>query len=401
MSRSAVVIGAGPYGLSVAAHLRGQGVPVRVFGDVMSSWRHQMATGMCLKSTPSASSLSAPGAGYSLADFSVATGHRPMTDAQIVSAALFIQYGEWFQRQLVPDVEPLMIRRLERAGRHGFGLSLSDGSELTASTVVVASGLNGFAHVPPELAAAAGPSGPGPDSLVSHSSQHRDLSVLAGREVAVVGAGQSALESAALLHECGANVQVLVRGTARWGLPPKPHRGGVLGALPEPNSPLGPTWRIYPFSHAPFMFRYLPAETRIRLVRQVLGPLGAYWLRDRVDGKLPVHEGHRVTSARATDRKVELTVASAAGTQRLQVDHVLAATGYHVDLDRVDYLDPALRGELRRTGGWPHLGAAFESSVPGLFFTGMTAAATFGPVMRFVCGAGFAARRISAAVAAR
>jgi FAD-dependent urate hydroxylase len=401
MTQSAVVIGAGPYGLSVAAHLRGRGVPVRVFGDVMSAWRHQMATGMCLKSTPDASSLSAPSPGYSLDDFSRATGHRPLTNDKIVSAALFIQYGEWFQRQAVPGVEPLMVRRLERAGRHGFGLSLSDGSELSASTVVMASGLNGFAHVPAELAAAAGPGGPAPDGLISHSSQHRDLSVLAGREVAVVGAGQSALESAALLRECGAGVRVLVRGTARWGLPPKPHRSGVLGALPEPNSPLGPTWRIYPFSHAPFMFRYLPASTRLRLVREVLGPLGAWWLRDRVDGKLPVLEGHRVTSTRAADGKVELTVSSAAGPQRLQVDHVLAATGYRVDLDRVDYLAPALRGELRRTGGFPHLGAAFESSVPGLFCTGMTAAATFGPVMRFVCGAGFAARRISAAVAAR
>ena len=401
MSRSAVVIGAGPYGLSVAAHLRGRGVPVRVFGDVMSSWRHDMATGMCLKSTPDASSLSAPTAGYSLADFSRAAGRRPMTDDQVMSAALFIQYGEWFQRQVVPDVEPLMVRRLERAGRHGFALTLSDGSELTASAVVAASGLKSFAHVPPELAAAAGPGGPAAAGLVSHSSQHRDLSVLAGREVAVVGAGQSALESAALLHECGAGVRVLVRGTARWGLPPKPHRSGVLGALPEPRSPLGPTWRIYPFSHAPFMFRYLPAETRIRLVRQVLGPLGAWWLRDRVDGKLPVLEGHRVTSARAADGKVELSVMSAAGSTELQVDHVLAATGYRVDLNRVDYLDTALRGELRQVGGWPHLGAAFESTVPGLFFTGMTAAATFGPVMRFVCGAGFAARRISAAVAGR
>jgi len=401
MSRSAVVIGAGPYGLSVAAHLRGKGVPVRVFGDVMSSWRLNMPTGMCLKSTPSASSLSSPAPGHTLADFCKASGIAPLTGTQIVPGELFVRYGEWFQQQAVPEVEPLMVQRLARTGSRGFELSLSDGSELTTDAVVMASGLNGFAYVPPELASAAGPDGPRPDGLVSHSSQHRDLSVFAGREVAVVGAGQSALESAALLHERGANVRVLVRGTTRWGSPPEPPRAGLLGALPEPNSPLGPTWRIYPFSHAPFMFRYLPADTRIRLVRQVLGPLGAWWLRDRVDGVLPVMDGHRVTSARADGGKVVLTVKSAAGSDELPVDHVLAATGYRVDLERLGFLDPALRNQVSRVVGWPHLSGSYESSVPGLYFTSLAAAETFGPVMRFVCGAGFAARRISASVAAR
>jgi lysine/ornithine N-monooxygenase len=398
MSKSAVVIGAGPYGLSVAAHLRGRGVPVRVFGDVMSSWRLNMPTGMCLKSAPDASSLSSPAPGHTLADFCQASGIRPLTGTEIVPADLFIRYGQWFQRQAVPDVEPLRVTRVARGRGRGFELNLSDGSDLAADAVVMASGLNGFAYVPPELASAAGPDGPSPDGLVSHSSQQRDLSVFAGQEVAVVGAGQSALESAALLHESGASVQVLVRGAARWGSPPKPSRTGLLSALPEPNSPLGPTWRIYPFSHAPFMFRYLPTDTRIRLVRQVLGPLGAWWLRDRVDGKLPVLDGHRVTSARADGGKVALSVTSAAGSRELQVDHVLAATGYRVDLDRLDFMDPALRDNVRRVHGWPHLTSSFESSVPGLFFTSLAAAETFGPVMRFVCGAGFAARRISAAV---
>jgi thioredoxin reductase len=360
-----------------------------------------MPAGMCLKSTPAASNLSAPVPGYTLADYCEAGGIRPLTGTQIVTADLFISYGEWFQRRLVPDVEPQRVERLARAANgRGFILNLSDGSELAASGVVIASGVNGFAYTPPELALAAGPGGPSATGLVSHSSQHSDLSVFAGRDVAVIGAGQSALESAALLHESGAHVQVLVRGAVRWGLPPKPPKTGLAGLLPEPNSPLGPTWRIYPFSHAPQMFRYLPADTRLRLVRQVLGPLGAWWLRDRVDGSLPVHEGHRVTSARGDAGKLALTVSTPDGPRELHVDHALAATGYRVDLARVDYLDPALRGELRQVYGWPHLTGSFESSVPGLFFTGQAAAETFGPVMRFACGSKFAAHRISAAVAA-
>ena len=400
MTAPAVVIGAGPYGLSVAAHLRARGVPVRVFGEVMSSWRLHMPRGMCLKSTPSASSLSTPLPGYELADFCKARGIPPLTGTQVVPIELFVNYGEWFQQQLVPDVENLQVRRLERMGR-GFRLELSDGAELLTDVVVMASGLNGFAHVPSELAAAAGQRGLGPEGLVSHSSQHRDLSGFAGREVTVIGAGQSALESAALLHEIGASVQLLARGQVRWGFPPKPPRDGLLGMLPEPNSPLGPTWRIYPFSHAPFMFRYLSADARIKLVRRVLGPLGAYWLRERVEGQLPVLEGHRVTAARSDGDKIALTVASSAGTKDLSVDHVFAATGYRVDLRRLEFLAPDLRDQVRCVAGWPHLTSSFESSVPGLFFTSLTAAETFGPVMRFVCGAGFTARRISGAVAAR
>ena len=400
MTGPAVIIGAGPYGLSAAAHLRARGVPVRVFGEVMASWRRNMPAGMFLKSTPAASNLAAPAPGYGLADFCAATGRQPLTGTQIVPRELFIRYGEWFQRQLVPDVEALRVCRLEQA-EGGFRLMLSDGQEVAAGSVVLASGLNGFAHVPPELAAAAAPLGLSPDGLVSHSSQHHDLSVFAGREVAVIGAGQSALESAALLNESGASVRVLVRGQPRFGLPPKPPRTGLAGMLPEPNSPLGPTWRIYPFSHAPFMFRYLPAETRLMLGRRVLGPLGAWWLRERVDGKLPVLPGHRVTGARAEGGKIVLTMASGAGRRELAVDHVIAATGYRVDLGRLGFLAPELRDQVRCVAGWPHLTGSFESSVAGLFFVSLTAAETFGPVMRFVCGAGFAARRVTRAVAAR
>lgn len=398
-AKPTVVIGAGPYGLSVAAHLRSRGVPVRVFGDVMSSWRRHMPVGMCLKSAPDASDLSAPTPGYGLADFSAASGTQPLTGHQIVPIEMFVRYGQWFQQQLLPDVESEQVNHLDHAAGR-FHLTLSSGEELETGTVVMASGLNGFAHVPAELAAVA-PDGPAPDGLVSHTSQHRDLTRFRGREIAVIGAGQSALESGALLHEAGAGVRVLVRSQARWGLPPKEPRSGVLSLLPEPNSPLGPTWRIYPFSHATGLFPYLPADTRLKLVKRVLGPLGAWWLEDRVVGKVPVLDGHRVVRARREGDKVLLTVASAGQTHDLAVDHVLAATGYRVDLSRLDFLSPELCGKVRCLADWPDLSTSFESSVSGLYFTSLTAAATFGPVMRFVCGTTFTARRVSAAVAAK
>ncbi len=395
-----MVIGAGPYGLSVAAHLRARGVPVRVFGEVMTSWRDHMPAGMFLKSTPVASSISAPMAGFTVAAFCARSGLPPLGEDEPLPVELFIRYGQWFADQLVPGIEPRQVRRLEH-NRRGFQLTLDDGEEFETDTVVMAGGVIDFAYLPAELAAAV-PAGPSPAAAVSHSSQHHDLSRFAGRDVAVIGAGQSALESAALLHEAGAKVQVLARGQARFGSPPKAPARGPMRLLPRPHSPLGPTWRIYPFSHAAGLFRHLPAQTRLKLVKRVLGPLGAWWLRDRVEGRIPVRHGLRIRQARQDGSKVLLTLDSAAGQPtELEVDHVLAATGYRVDLEKLGFLGPDLRASIQMLAGFPCLSSSSESSVPGLFFAGLMAAGTFGPVMRFVCGTPFVARRISAAVASR
>jgi thioredoxin reductase len=397
-SRPAVVIGAGPYGLAVAAHLRASGVPVRVFGEVMTTWCDHMPAGMFLKSAPFASSISAPVPGFTLAAFCARSGLPALGEDEPVPIDLFIRYGRWFAEQLVPGIEPRQVRRLER-GPRGFELTLDDGEELATDTVVMANGVVDFAYVPGELADGM-PKGPA--NPVSHSSQHDDLSKFAGQDVAVIGAGQSALESAALLHEAGAKVQVLTRRQARFGSPPKPAARGLGRLLPRPHSPLGPTWRIYPFSHAAGMFRYLPSRTRLKLVKRVLGPLGAWWLRDRVEGLIPVRHGLRIRQVRHDGSKVLLSLEPAAGQPtEVEVDHVIAGTGYKVALDKLGFLRPDPRDRIRTLAGFPSLTPYFESSVPGLFFAGLMAAGTFGPVMRFVCGTPIAARRITAAVAAR
>jgi len=395
----AVVIGAGPYGLSVAAHLRGSGVPTRTFGDVMTSWRNHMPVGMLLKSTPNASSMSAPRPGCTLHDFCRISGLPHLAEEEQVSCDLFIRYGQWFQQQLVPDVESAQVCELARSGGQ-FHIKLDSGEELETATVVIASGLISFPYLPPEFAAAV-PDGPSPDAILSHSSQHHDLTGFAGRRVAVIGAGQSALEGAALLHEAGASVHVLAREKARFGDPPKPVPAGGLH-LPQPNSPLGPSWGLYPFSHAAACYRFLPENVRLSLVKKVLGPLGAWWLKDRVAGQFPVTDECRVTQIRDDGGKALLTVAGQDGTRTTQeFDHVIAATGYRVELDRITYLSPEVRARLRSVAGSPRLSPTLESSVPGLYFAGMAAAATFGPLMRFVCGTAFAAPRVSAAAARR
>ncbi|WP_457027897.1 NAD(P)-binding domain-containing protein [Kitasatospora sp. P5_F3] len=391
------VIGAGPYGLAAAAHLRGRRVPLRVFGEPMESWRSRMPAGMYLKSTPSASSISDPAELHRLDDFRAFDGRVTGGDLYPVPIGEFIRYGLWFQERCVPALERTAVQRID-ARRTGFRIELADGEEFTSRQVVMATGLGAFPHLPRELTPLA------EAGLVSHSSEHRDLTRFAGRRVVVLGAGQSALESAALLHEAGAEPTVVARtDTLLFGTPPENDHSGdrsLTVRLVKPGSPLGPGWSLFAFSRAPAVFRHLPDRTRLHLVRTVLGPSGAWWLRDRVEGRVRLLTGHRLGSVQESAGQVRLSLhRPGGGTELLDADHVLAATGYRVDVDRLGLLGPELRRGLRRIEGAPRLDETFQSSVPGLYFTGLASAATFGPLMRFVCGTGFASQRICAAVA--
>ncbi|MFF2042095.1 FAD-dependent oxidoreductase [Kitasatospora sp. NPDC058170] len=389
------VVGAGPYGLATAAHLKARGADQRVFGEPMDGWRSHMPAGMFLKSTPRASTIAEPAARHRLADFRTWRGLAPIDDRYPVPIAEFIDYGDWFQQSCVPEVERSAVQHI--GYDHGvFRLRLDTGEEVASRAAVVATGLRPFAHVPVELAAVR------EAGLVSHPADHADLGVFAGRRVAVIGAGQSALESAALLHEAGAQTTLLARtdrllfgSTPETGLPgerPLPTRAR------HPGSDLGPGWNLLGYSRAPWAFRHLPDSVRAQRVRTVLGPAGAWWLQERVEGPgVLLLTGHTVESAREHGGSVRLRMRGRTG--ELEVDHVLAATGYRVDVERLDLLDPGLRRAVRTAQGAPRLSGGFESSVPGLYFTGLSAANTFGPLLRFVCGTGFAARRISAALA--
>jgi cation diffusion facilitator CzcD-associated flavoprotein CzcO len=368
----------------------------------METWRQQMPLGMHLKSTPFASSIAAPRPGSTLADFCAATGSEPFAGHRPVPIESFIRYGLWFKDRHVPEVEPLKVMHVARHGGE-FAVALDNGDQFVSSAVVVATGIGNTAHLPTQLAALQSGSSPrsGP---VSHSSDHRDLSGFAGRRVAVLGAGQSALEGAALLQESGASAELFVRGSrVRFGGSPADVSRQGRGTLLKPESVLGPGWSLTAFSRLPSAFRLLPPRLRLRLVATILGPSGAWWLRERVDGRVDIHLDHRLERAVPEGDAIALTFATATVERRTAgFDHVIAATGFRVDVDALQWLSPDLRRGIARTDGtWPALGGWFDCSVPGLYFTGLAAAATYGPLMRFVCGTGFAARRLSAAVAQR
>jgi thioredoxin reductase len=139
---------------------------------------------------------------------------------------------------------------------------------------------------------------------------------------------------------------------------------------------------------------------RVHRARTALGPAAAWWLRDRVERKFPLHLGHSLRWADSDGDRVRLGSLCAGEEAEFSADHVISATGYSPDLRRLPFLEARLRPELTTVDRTPRVGRDFQSSIPGLFFVGAVVAPTFGPVMRFVCGADFAVRRIASRLAA-
>jgi FAD-dependent urate hydroxylase len=381
------IVGAGPYGLSVAAHLQDHGVDHRIFGSPMNTWTRHMPDGMVLRSEGFASNLSDRHGELTLARYCSdhAIDHEYPTPVPI---ELFRAYSEWFIERSKVSVEDLQVQNIVR-DNGGFALELPTGETVKASKLVMAIGVTHFVHVAPELAGL-------PHEVCTHPSEHDRLDGFAGKDVTIIGIGQSALETAALLHENGARVRVVGRKTSiQWnGIPPALDRP-VVERAQMPLGGLSAGWKPWLFEHAPFAFRGLPLDQRVRLGTTTFGPAGAWWLRERVEGRMPVLLGRRITAVSATPNGALLEFDGPEGHEVFETDHVIAATGYKADLDSLTFVDAGLRSELRRSGRSPLLGRHFESSVPGLHFVGMTAATSFGPVVRFVLGTKYAAHSVA------
>jgi lysine/ornithine N-monooxygenase len=381
------ILGAGPYGLAAAAHLHAaNGLEIRVFGDPMSFWHEQMPRGMVLRSPYVASNIADPERSLTL------DGYQEQTRRQLpkpVALEQFVDYGRWFQAQTVPGPHQDR-RRVERIARNGsFRLDLVDGDSVSAGRVIVAAGIMPFAWTPPAFRNL-------PPELASHSSVHRDLSRFRGRRVLVIGGGQSALESAALLHELGAEVEVLVRAGRIYFLRRAHgilHQLGPLTRALFAPAEVGPAG-ISRLVSTPDLYRRLPRSVQDRFSVRSLRPAGAAWLQSRLEG-VPMTFNAAVTAAREENGQVELTLADAS-TRR--ADHVLLATGYRVDIAGYRFLPSELLQGISRVGGYPRLRRGFESSVPGLHFLGAPSAWSFGPLMRFVAGTEFAAPALTRAV---
>ncbi len=384
-----VIVGAGPYGLSIAAHLEARGLSSRVFGPPMEVWREHMPKGMLLKSDGFASNLSDPDASFTLKHFCEARG-IPYDDTRVpVAIETFVDYALAFQKKLVPQLDSRPVAQVKRVNGH-FAVQLKDDEEVAANRVVIAVGISHFAYIPESLSGL-------PAELISHSSTHHDCSIFRGRKVTIIGAGASAIDLAALMHECGADVTVVARSSAiKFHNMPGAKPRSFWQRMRNPSSGLGPGWKSRFYTDAPDLFRHFPEKQRLRIVREHLGPAPGWPMRQRVVGKVPMQLGREIVQAQAANGGVRLTLSTRDGRlEEHETQHVVAATGYRPDLRRLSFLEETLRGQIHTTANAPELSSNFQSSVPGIYFVGIAAANNFGPMMRFAYGSDFTAHRIS------
>ncbi len=392
-STTAVIVGAGPYGLSVAAHLAEAGVPFRIFGRPMQSWSTQMPRGMHLRSNGATSNLSPGSKSFTLTDFCLETGRPAPHDGTAIALEHFAAYGEEFARRFVPQLEQEQIRSIDRTGREAgpFRVTAASGEGFFAGQVVIATGLSHMQHVPAALRHL-------PSSRVTHPAAHRDYSQFTGRDVTVLGSGASALNAAVLLHEAGAQVTLVARARRLHVDSPevlnhhaktKPHdshglRAGVFVKLTEA---------------APDLYRALPKPLQRLWERDGKTRSGDSALHGRVKGFTTLL-GCRLHAVEAADggcERLRLTLTDSHGQPRQHLtSHLIAATGYRFDKDRLGMLSQSMREQIRvNRAGAPKLNHGFESSVPGLRFVGPLAAPSFGSTLGALAGIRFAATRVT------
>ena len=386
------IIGAGPYGLSAAAHLGTvKGLEVLVFGVPMSFWERNMPVGMFLRSNWTATQIADPNHSLTLEGYQAANGNHL---SHPVPLDRFIQYGLWYQRQAVPNLDRRKVVRL-KSDPKGFRVILESGEEVNSRRVVVATGIHSFAWRPPEFQGL-------PSTLASHTSEHCDLRRFAGKQVLVLGGGQSALESGALLQEGGAEVEIVARARRihwlqGWTSKTLHHRlGKFTSRLLYAPTDVGPAG-ISQLMARPDLLRQLPRRVQDRLWKRSVRPAGARWLVDRLQN-VPIRLGRSVVSVAPVGEQLKVRLDD--GCERT-VHHVLLGTGYRVDVSGYDFLAPELVQSMRRVNGYPCLKEGLETSVQGLHFLGAPAAWSFGPLMQFVSGTHYASRSLVRFIAGR
>jgi FAD-dependent urate hydroxylase len=375
------IIGAGPYGLSAGVHVRSKGLSARVFGEPMSFWADKMPEGMLLRSPRVASNLSDPDGAFTLDAYEAASKREPCAPVPLDT---FVEYGRWFRHQLGSDLDQRSVLRVDR-DHLGFRLTLQDGEEIRSKSVVIAAGIGPFKKKPAVFQNLS-------PQQVMHCYEGRAVRKFAGKRVAVIGAGQSALESAALLHEANAEVEVIARQPhIRWiGQHNWLHHMGPISSMLYSSHDVGPAG-ISRLVAYPKLTSLVPLRLRDRIRTRAVRPAGARWLPERLTD-VKITTGHGVSAADAVGDEVALKLDD--GSQR-RVDHVLLGTGYQVDISRYEFLPPELTREIQLFDGYPKLASGFRCSVPGLHFIGATAARSFGPLLYFVAGTEFASRELT------
>jgi cation diffusion facilitator CzcD-associated flavoprotein CzcO len=377
------IVGSGPYGVGLAAHLRARGVKYRIFGESMRFWR-DMPIGVNLKSLAFASDLALPERGFTYPQWCLDHG---LEDYEPCTMQSFAAYGVEMQQRFVPDLEEVQVTKVEMRDK-GFEVTLASGQRFGSRRVVVCTGLSGMAYVPEVL------QGLGPNR-VRHTFHLSDYSGFRNKKVAVIGAGASAIEAGALVHEAGGTGEVFARCAELVFHGREPRQRPLWKRIKAPTTWLGTSRSGWVLQHIPLAVYRMPRERRTRFVKTHLGPASPWWIQDRLE-HVPIHLQQELLGAGASGDRALLKFQDGEGrVKEFEFDFVISGTGYKVDVGRLAFLDPEIVRRIRRIETAPELSIQFESSVPGLHFVGPLSFMCFGPLFRFVSGAQIASPRLA------
>lgn len=396
-----IIIGAGPYGLSLAAHFAQYDLNMAIFGKPMGFWRDCVHPGITLRSHWRATSLSDPTGQYSLARY-LDQHQQASTHLTRLTQPRFVDYGLWFQQQAVPQVDETLVTRIHKQkNSQRFEVELADGRTLTASIVIVATGLQAYAWKPPIYQDF-------PDHLVSHTAQNLPDDTFTQKRIAIIGGGPSAVETASLILAKASHVDIITRRPILWDesdetAKPKAyehntdHQRTLWQRLRYPDAKLTPGWFNWWIENFPYTFHSLPRSFQDELFRGKGGyrPANNKRLREQMGEKVSYHENVEVREAHLTGDQITLHLSNG---EVEGYDHVLLGTGYQADLGRLSLLSPELLNQIQTYHHAPLLSGSFESSVSGLYFVGLASVRSFGPLYRFVIGADATASKITSAV---
>lgn len=368
-----LILGAGPFGLALAAYVDHLGLDYLLVGEPMAFWTAHMPAGMYLRS---ASDWHLDPLGQDTIE--AYTAERGMTapDVEPLARDFYLGYAAWFQRRKQIEPLPDLVSRLDRIDDR-FLATLVTGEAIAARAVVLAVGFGSFRHVPAEVAALL------PPESYGHSRDEVAFAGLNGQRCLIVGGRQSAYEWAALLHEAGvAEVHIVHRHPVpafaasdwSWVAPLVDH------TVDDPG-----WYRRLPQAEKDAIDQRLYAEGRLKLEP---------WLQSRIEQEgITVWANERIVACERTPDGHLRVILS--GGAELTVDRIILATGYKVELDRLPLLaNGNILPHLTLRNGYPVLDEHFQSSVPGLFITSMPAAQDFGPFFAFTVAARMSARVI-------
>ena len=371
-----LVIGAGPFGLAVAAQASHLGIEHLVVGRPMEFWRKSMPAGMYLRS---ACDWHLDPAGIHTIEKFLEERGQTAKDVEPLSLEFYLSYAEWFQKQKRITTLPLQIERLEVAD-DGFTAITAAGDTIHARNVVIAPGFTHFTNIPAELKSRL------PAGRFIHTCDFVDFSAARDRRYLIIGGRQSAFEWAALLVEAGARAVYITHrhdspafAEADWSWV-----SPLVDAIGD-----DPNWfRRLSQAEKDDVNHRLWAEGRLKVEP---------WLEARLNNdRVRVLPRTEVVECVENDGELRTTLSNG---ETITCDQIILATGYKVDITRLPILAAGnILDRLETRNGFPVLDDHFQTSIKGLFITSMPATQDFGPFFGFTIAVRVSAKLICDAV---